>query len=739
MAKRIYNDIIYSFDIETTTVNETVVIYLSNFMSVNFYQFKNSDDTIKKAISKPVFCRTSEEINNFLINLNKDSGEKTTIVFIHNLAYEFDYLIKNVPFVYKNFNNKQSLFVKPRIPLFIRLGHIELRCSYKLLNKSLGLLGQLYDFPKLRIDYDKKYYPFSTLPPKEYDYNAQDTRLTLFAILKECQQWPFIKTVADIPYTSTGFTRKNNKEINSKRIYNICANYCNYQKEFSKDFIEFLENCFCGGYNHSNAYYTFLPIEKPVLSLDIISSYPDSMLHRDFPHFFQEYTGKHKLAFFKHLINVNDTDYLLCIKNYRRPFKYSFLVEVELENITPKILRGDNLILPISFNKCTDVGLNSRDNGRIYKAKKLTICCTEIDFFCYTMFYDFKVKNVKRLYYTKYHTPLPEYIRNSVTTYLTEKSDLKQKLKIQEDDFLSKMYLKSKEKLNAQYGINVQKLLPLNIKYNVDDDNFITERKNIIEDKVLTRDFISGIYICSYSRLNLFCFGQYLCNHAKNEVHLLYSDTDSYKVLGDNADIKQVVNDYNNMVEKIVHNSKNHNIGLFDLDGEYEAFCTCGCKKYIYLKNNKIYVTIAGINKRVFSESLTNLYNNLGDDFDFLCKIAFSPDTLLDYSVTEKMVSKYHNDFFEKEVIDENGKAGIIKGNNMVEICDTGYILNDCEKAAIYDYVNHCETLQNRSIAKTPTFIYKKDGIVKWSFISDWKKTVKIYKIQNMNTFDYLF
>ena len=250
-----YSDIIYAFDIETTTTNEITSLYLSNFVSVDFNINHESNEDILQSMSPAYFCRSATEIDSYLRTLN-DKGEKEKkryIIYCHNLAYEFDYLIKNVPFVIENFDNKDALFIKPRIPLFIRLKYIEFRCSFRLLNAPLKSIGDNLGYPKLEIDYRTQYYSFSELPKVEYEYNERDVRLTLLGVLKECSKWSYINSVKDIPLTSTGFTRKNNQNINSSSDRKDYAGFCAYQKKFSKSYIDFLERTFSGGYTHANA------------------------------------------------------------------------------------------------------------------------------------------------------------------------------------------------------------------------------------------------------------------------------------------------------------------------------------------------------------------------------------------------------------------------------------------------------------------------------------------------------
>ena len=241
-----YSNIIYAFDIETTTMNDITSLYLSSFVSVDFMLNHEANEVILQAMSLAHFCRNAAEIDSYLRALN-DKGEKEKkryIIYCHNLAYEFDYLIKNVPFVIENFNNKDTLFIKPRIPLFVRLKYIEFRCSFRLLNAPLKSIGDNLGYSKLEIDYRAKYYSFSKLPNVEYEYNERDVRLTLLGVLKECSKWNYINSVKDIPLTSTGFTRKNNQNINTSSDRKDYAGFCAYQKKFSKSYIDFLEHTF---------------------------------------------------------------------------------------------------------------------------------------------------------------------------------------------------------------------------------------------------------------------------------------------------------------------------------------------------------------------------------------------------------------------------------------------------------------------------------------------------------------
>ena len=779
--KKEYNNILYAFDIETTTTPAGVVAhYLSNFLSVDFRHFKDDKNNIIKHMQKPFYCRTALDINNYLIDLNNKAEEeqKYYIIYIHNFAYEFDYLIRNVDFVKSNFRNDNSLFLKPRIPLFVRIKNLEFRCSYKLLNQSISKIGSNLGYEKLEIDYSKQYFEFSVLPDEEYKYNLRDTEITLLGVLKECSNWEYIKTVNDIPLTATSFSRKNNDYINTTEDIKRFTKNCYYQKYYNKEFIEFLEKIYQGGYTHANAFYVGKAL-KNITSVDIVSSYPHSMLHRQYPAFFTEFKGKYINGYFQKLISLNKSNYKDVFNNYNKPFSRAFLSEITIKNVQAKILKNNNLILPISLSKCTNYWGVKLDNGRIFSAKQLTIYVNEIDYWILEQFYNFEVAEVLKLYITKTYKNLDNYIMNSVRQYLDEKSTIKNILhKIDKgqdicyDDFYNERkkdyifsdlkinnlisdtdfenlinvsYRVSKNRLNAQYGQNVQKLMPVSYQYDVDEDVFTAKEEEKIQSRILKRDFIKGLYITSYSRLTLFVFALYLIDNS-NSV-LIYSDTDSWKIKGNSKQIKELTNEYNKKLNSIINNHEDYNIGSFDVECVYKGFSTLGCKKYIcevlnpYTDENEIKITIAGVSKKDGSKAYTDLYYKLYNDFDLLVKYSFTPNTILHSSIINKKIIKYHNENYNCYVTDENGKSEKINGINMCELVNSDFILMNTKKPLISNFIDYCEELQ-KTVLEYPNIIFYRDefGEVNIKNISDWKEALKLYDtidIDKYNTIDF--
>lgn len=753
MPKKIeYNNILYAFDIETTTTKHNVVHYLSNFNSINF----NTGE-----LGQPHFCRTWQDVNDFLFKLNLIAVKNKSyyICYVHNLAYEFDGLIKNVDFVKSNFKNENALFLKSRIPLFVRCDRIEFRCSYKFFNNSLKNVGLYIGLDKLDIDYKAKYYTFSKLPTKEYDYNRRDVEIVLKGIFYEKSKWDWINTVNDLPLTSTGLTRKNNKKINSRKANREIFYYCNYQKKFDENFIDFLEKVFSGGYTHANAFNVGKVLQN-VYSYDLISSYPAVMLLKEFPCRFREYTGTYKTEHLRVIFRSN-LEYVKEYGTYKKRFKNYFLAKITIHGITAKNI-NNNYILPISASKCEDLQNIKIDNGRILKAETVTLYCTETDLYNIYLFYDFNLKNIKceRLLTTTYTRQLPEFIINSVKQYLYEKSTLKQinkKLEnnedIKPDDFFNKelngfiydddkinnlladsaelesdihsLYAKSKEKLNSNYGINVQKLLPLLYRYNINDDSY-TEEKETKLPVNLTRDFITGLYVTSFARDSLFTLGYKL---ASAGVSLVYSDTDSWKITGNKKIIDKVVNDFNKEVrnngsERLYH------IGEFDFEGSYDYFSTLGCKKYLTINDNIVTSTIAGIGKKETSQNLTTFLQELNYDYQLFYDLAFTPLTIFDFSITGKLISKYHHNTYNMVVTDVNGDFGTVTGVNMVELCESDFILMNTSNKMNKYFIYYCEQLQNRIIASDPILIFKRGDKIKYKYLTNEEfKNLRLYEV----------
>jgi len=280
----------------------------------------------------------------------------------------------------------------------------------------------------------------------------------------------------------------------------------------------------------------------------------------------------------------------------------------------------------------------------------------------------------------------------------------------------------AKGRLNAQYGINVQKLFQINYNYITDTDEY----EKVIDynlPKNLYRNFQEGLYITAYSRLNLFTFALYVLNNSTCD--LIYSDTDSWKITNE-EEAKRMISEYNEQLEKICHNSKMFNLGYFDYEETYDYFIAGGAKKYITCTDGKVSATIAGVPKKAASDALTDLYKyECFESFETLCKIAFKPNTVYSYSMIQKLSTKYKQLRFEGLVRDTNGITERVEFNSMVELCETDYFFLDYNNFINKNYVIYLEEKQQRSIDRDLTYIYVECGKTKFKYINYFKHDIK--------------
>ena len=84
---------------------------------------------------------------------------------------------------------------------------------------------------------------------------------------------------------------------------------------------------------------------------------------------------------------------------------------------------------------------------------------------------------------------------------------------------------------------------------------------------------------------------------------MVYCDTDSIKTLGP-VDIKRI-NDYREKLAKAYQavekdrKGLDHPIGIFEYEGKYDKFVSCGAKRYAYIQNGRMGITVAGVTKQV--------------------------------------------------------------------------------------------------------------------------------------------
>ena len=278
-----FDNTIYTFDIETSSY----LILDDKIIPASLYETltkKEQELAIKQSnmyiwmfgINNTVYYgRTWEEFRLFLNKLY-DNVPEIKYVFVHNLAFEFQYL--------KSILNIDSVFArtihKP-VKAECKEYNIEFRCSYMMSNCALAKLPKLFNLPVEKkvgdLDYDLLRNSETVLTDKELGYCEYDCLVVYEYIKYELKTYDEVK---NIPTTSTGHVRRELKELTR-------ANYV-YRKNVRKSIntnphvYNLLIQAFAGGYTHANYLYTD-EIVKDVDSWDFTSSYPYVMCVEKYP------------------------------------------------------------------------------------------------------------------------------------------------------------------------------------------------------------------------------------------------------------------------------------------------------------------------------------------------------------------------------------------------------------------------------------------------------------------------
>ena len=569
-ASRDIINILCAFDIETTTLELPIVDDRTQNAHAFMYiwQFQFNDITI--------VGRTWEEAEQLFISLSdackRYRKEKRLddlpiiIIWVHNLAYEFQFLSG----IY-TFQNDECFFRDIRKPIYCKMFNcLEFRCSYIQTNMSLShltkqlgvkakLSGQKYDYSKIR-------FPWTPLTDYELEYCATDVQS-----LVECMR---IKMENDgdnlqtIPLTSTGYVRRDCKQA-LKPLYLDIKELLPNEKQY-----RLLRKAFRGGNTHANRKYSGKILEN-VYSYDMSSCYPAQQLTKKFP-----------MSPFRWI------DDRLTFDRIKRFIDLGYAV-VGLYQFKGLRLKKMVSIPYISLARTEAYGFQL-DNGRVLEADYIEMALTEIDLKIVLKQYTFDEIQVQTAMVAQKHY-LPQEYRNVIIKYYENKT----KLKGVTDPEQIYLYQKSKEKLNGIYGMSAQDPIHAEILYN-GGDYARSDYTTGDADKVLSKakfPYQWGVYTTAYARAAL----QEAIDAAG--AAMVYCDTDSVKTLG-RVDLSYI----NRKRQAAAEASRafaddpkgnRHYMGVFELDGLYDRFITCGAKRYAYETDGHMSITVSGVSKAV--------------------------------------------------------------------------------------------------------------------------------------------
>lgn len=543
-------------DIETSTLTQTEegkeipkAVWLS-YGYCNLYSY--TGERVKAG-----YFRTWEQFKIILSAYEQQFTGSQLLCFVHNLGYEFDFLLKNVSRPSKMLSNSTHRVISCTLEDFKQ---IEFRCTLMLSMHTLRYLGEQLGFEKLYSDYR------FILPSDEVTFNEKVYCITdcdvcakyVVSLIKEFGK------LRDIPYTKTGRVRKT-----FYKFYNDL--YEKEKPEWDKlppeDCYQAMLDAFAGGCVFSNPYFTGRIVYN-VHSYDITSSYPFAMLSELFP-----YTIERKYDFTRAVLS--------------KPF---WIAKLRFNDIVSKYPWQ---WLSISKMNDSDPATSQWFNGKLIQSKWVVRTITNVDYELIKQTYNFSSVDILEYYACEKYDVLPPPYIETIKVYAEKKSNLKEIVKKTPKESpnyitINAEYNLAKNDFNSIYGMSVQKLMQE--EYTIDEyyQWHTKEKKYKQTDKHIKRNFLYGIYITAYARKNLITAILKNCPYT-----FVYCDTDSIKFVGVDKFI-----DTNKVLPPQFSSIKSlSKLGRFDKDGDYYQFVTYGAKKYAYTEQayGEIYLTVAGL------------------------------------------------------------------------------------------------------------------------------------------------
>ena len=503
------------------------------------------------------------------------------IIWVHNLAYEFQFLL--------NILEVSSVFARaPHKPFkcsFKERPKIEFRCSYMLTNMSLAQWGDQLKLPKLvgELEYNYMRTPQTPLFDYELDYCKRDCEVVYKGILEHLKTY---KNIYDIPLTSTGKVRRVVKKLvtaDPDYMREVKRTIPKNAKEYKR-----LQQIFAGGYTHANRKYLDDIVRGTIHHVDIASSYPAILCGYKFPYNRWAYIGKQmpKMSTFK---------------------DYAYIMQLHFTNIR---CISWNTFIPVSK---TNGSHYLYDNGRVLAAEDLYYTCTEQDFI--TISHNYEWDDIEILGCWKCRK---RYLPKIFVEYILELYHNKTSYKGYPDGSPEKVtYDISKQYINSCFGMCVTSLFQSEVEfcYGSGDEWVIEELESYKVNEGLEKlrtwfnkkyflSYSVGCWVTAYARRRLWELIEY------TDKDMIYTDTDSLFYLGNydfswfNDDITDRLRDaceVHDIDFNLTHpkdpKGKAHPLGILEAEDDCQCFRTLGAKKYVEERDNKLFLTVAGVNK----------------------------------------------------------------------------------------------------------------------------------------------
>ena len=593
-----------TFDIETTTIDDgtdTPYGFMYHWqMDVGGYV---------------VTGRRWEEWVHFMLRLArlfKTDETRHLVVYVHNLAFEFQFIRD---FLNQYFGGFSIFASQRRKPIYVTTGNgIQYRCSYKLTNMSLekavqNELGVVHCKAAGDLDYRVTRTADTPLTDTEFGYCVSDV-ISLYELI-ERRLINEHDNLESIPMTSTGYVRRD------------CRNSCRKDEDYREEFLkqEMTESVYMllmeagrGGNTHANRYMSGR-IWHNVDSFDVASSYPAQMFLRKYP--------ITKFTPYGEIESMTELDSLLS--------EYACLFRVIFTGLEVR----DNIGMPyIAISKATAHSKHlTLDNGRVLsvinredRAKDrgyIALTLTDVDFKIIKAQYTWDDMSISDFHIATYGY-LPEALLSQVMAYFNAKTELKDKIKEAEERGngeeaanLAYLYAKSKNRLNGIFGMcytnPVHNVISINEEGEwIEDTPDIAEAlKKYWKSRNSFLVYAWGVWITAWARMHL----EDLFN-ALGQDKVIYGDTDSGKAI--DVDINKI-NALNAKIMALAdkrgaycdYNGTRYYMGVYEHENKQPItrFKTLGAKKYVYEDEKGLHVTISGVSKKMGAKELGSIDN----------------------------------------------------------------------------------------------------------------------------------
>lgn len=584
-----YVDTTCTFDIETTNGDADGFAY-------------SFQTCVGGVVVVPRYFEDWAEMVETLCDKWRVTDKRKLVLYVHNLGYEFTYLIQLLTL---RWGDCKALYTKSRKPLTLEFSNgIEFRDSLKLFQKSLAKATKGCKHEKLKGDLDYTVYrtPDTPLDDKEFAYCVNDVLGLYEAIERMKKEHGF--NAATIPLTNTGLVKQEvNKNLNRDKGFAKIKNALTLSK--TQTYIAY--KAMAGGDTHGarwKAGYTF----KNCNSYDFKSAHPSQQLLWKFP------TGRP----FDLPEDTSEED-----MNALIDAGMGWVGKIAVTGLSIK----DDCPNPcISRSKCINSEvIGEEDNGRVLDAEgTLLLYCDSNDWQRIREGYNYSEMVAAESFAFRL-AYLPESFRHTIL----------EKFRIKETMKGSPEYAFSKICVNTIYGATAQKQIRdeytaeigdsiefdrLSWEKNLDDmtDDEVTKAQT----KKNTFPFLWGLWTASMTRLKLWRLLKIV-----GWDRVIYWDTDSCKFEGEKV---PGVDEYNEEIKRqciarkcVVQkdNGKCVYIGVAEdehpqADYGYQEFRFLHAKCYAARNcDGVLESTIAGVGK---NEGVAALKDNIENLNDFL-------------------------------------------------------------------------------------------------------------------------